>query len=267
MANTTPHHRNGTVAVTGSPLRVVGYLRVSTDEQAASGLGLASQERAIRDAATRHGWQVVGLVRDEGVSGKDLDRPGIRELLALAGSDGADAIAVAKLDRLTRSLVGLSDLMDWAQRHGLALVALDLGLDTSTDTGRLVARIMASVGEWERERISERTRSAAEVRRERGSVMGRPGVRDSAPAVAALIRSARESGSTWQAIADKLNAENVPTVRGGSLWRVSSVQSAAGYVRPPARAKRVMLPDAPRRRRGATTRARYQEPVRDAAAS
>jgi len=231
------------------PLRVAGYLRVSTDEQAGSGLGLVAQETAIRDACTRNGWQLVELIRDEGRSGKDLDRPGLRQALALAAAGDVDALAVAKLDRLTRSLVGIADLLEWSQRHRLALVALDLGLDTSTDTGRLVARIMASVGEWERDRIAERTRAAAAVRRDRGQVMGRPGVRDSLPDVAQRIREHRDAGATWQAIADKLNADGIPTVRGGTTWRVSSVQSAAGYVRPPAKAKRVALPEAPRRRR------------------
>jgi len=230
-------------------LRVLGYVRVSTDDQAASGLGIAAQETSIRQAAERNGWDLLGIVRDEGVSGRDLDRPGIRRLLEQAAVEQVDALAVAKLDRLTRSLVGLADLMDWAKRNQLALIANDLGLDTSTDTGRLVARIMASVGEWERDRISERTLAAVAVRRERGEVMGLPGLRDTAPEVAARVKIDRAAGSTWQAIADRLNAENVPTVRGGSIWRVSSVQSAGGYVRPPARAKRVVLPDAPRRRR------------------
>ena len=229
-------------------LRVLGYVRVSSDDQAASGLGIAAQETSIRQAADRNGWELLGIVRDEGVSGRDLDRPGIRALLDQAAAEGVDALAVAKLDRLTRSLVGLADLMDWAKRNRLALIALDLGLDTSMDTGRLVARIMASVGEWERDRISERTLAAVAVRRERGQVMGRPGVRDTSPQLAARVLSERAAGATWQGIADRLNVEGVPTVRGGSSWRVSAVQSAGGYVRPPAKAKRVILPDAPRRR-------------------
>lgn len=228
-------------------LKVIGYVRVSTAEQATSGYGLAAQEDAIHAAAKQHGWHLVGIVRDEGASGKDLDRPGLRQALAMAHE--ADTLCVAKLDRLTRSLVGLSDLMDWGRRNDLALIALDLGLDTSTDTGRLVARIMASVGEWERERISERTRAAAAVRRSQGLKMGRAGVRDTSPEIAQRIQSSRDAGMTWQAIADALNADQVPTVRGGSTWRVSSVQSAAGYVRPPAAAKRVDLPDAPKRPR------------------
>jgi DNA invertase Pin-like site-specific DNA recombinase len=231
-----------------NPLRVIGYTRVSTDEQTASGLGIDAQAAAIRAAAERAGWELVSIIRDEGASGRDLDRPGIRETLAQVDTLHADAIAVAKLDRITRSLVNLADLMDWGNRNKLSLIALDLGLDTSTDTGRLVARIMASVAEWERERISGRTRDAAAVRRDRGQVMGRPGVRDQMPDVAARIRLERDAGATWQAIADTLNDDGVPTVRGGTHWRVSAVQSAAGYVRPPAKARRVDLPDRPRRR-------------------
>lgn len=235
-------------------LRVIGYVRVSTQEQAASGYGLAAQEDAIRAAVERNGWDLVALIRDEGASGKDLNRPGIREALAMVHE--ADSLVVAKLDRLTRSLVGLSDLLDWGKRNRLGLIALDLGLDTSTETGRLVARIMASVGEWERERIADRTRQAAAVRRAQGRQMGRAGVRDTMPDVANLIAGLRAQGRTWQQIADRLNADRVPTVRGGSRWRVSSVQSAAGYVRPASQAKRVDLPDAPRRR----TRAKRREP-------
>lgn len=233
--------------MTTSPLRVIGYIRVSTAEQATSGYGLTAQEDAIHAAAKRHGWDLVEIVRDEGMSAKDLDRPGIRKALSLVHE--ADAICVAKLDRLTRSLVGISDLLDWGQRNKLAIIALDLGLDTSTDTGRLVARIMASVGEWERERIANRTREAAAVRRAQGKKMGREGVRDTMPDVVRRIQASREADMTWQAIADALNTDGIPTVRGGTMWRVSSVQSAAGYVRPAAHAKRVDLPDAPKPRR------------------
>jgi DNA invertase Pin-like site-specific DNA recombinase len=234
-------------------LRVIGYVRVSTQEQAASGHGLTGQEDVINAASTRNNWHLVTMIRDEGYSAKDLDRPGIREALALVHD--ADAIAVSKLDRLTRSVIGLGELLEWGKRNGLAIIALDLGLDTSTDTGRLVAHIMASVGQWERERIADRTRSAAAVRRAQGLRMGRPGVRDVMPEVAARIGDLRALGKTWQQIADQLNGDGVPTVRGGQLWRVSAVQSAAGYVRPPARTKRIVLPDAPRRR----TRAKRRE--------
>ena len=223
---------------------VIGYARVSTDEQARSGLGLEAQRRAIRAAVNREGWHLAGLVVDEGQSAKSLDRPGLLEAVERVARGEAQALVVAKLDRLTRSLVGLADLLEWGERVGVGIVALDLSLDTSTSSGRLLARVMASVGEWEREQISERTRAAADVRRTAGQRMGRAGVRDSRPDLAERIKRERVDGGTWQAIADGLNDDGVPTIRGGALWRVSAVQSAAGYVRPAARARRVEAPDA-----------------------
>jgi len=229
-------------------IRVLGYARVSTKKQKDSGLGIKAQTDALESASARLGWDLVGIVKDEAISGKNLDRPGLLELLSRVGPERIDAVAVAKLDRLTRSLVGLADLIDWGKRNNLGLIALDLGLDTSTDTGRLVGRIMASVGEWERDRISERTLAAMAVHREQDAKMGRGGVRSSNPALAARIRAERAAGMSWQKIASRLNTESVPTVRGGALWRVSAVQAAGGYLRPPAKTKRFDLPDAPRRR-------------------
>lgn len=101
---------------------------------------------------------------------------------------------------------------------------------------------MAGVAEWEREQISSRTLDAAAEPHAAGKKMGRAGVRDTNPEFAERIRSERAAGSTWQAIADRLDADGVPTVRGGSQWRVSAVQSAAGYVRQPPLRRRVKLP-------------------------
>ena len=119
----------------------------------------------------------------------------------------------------------------------------------------LVAHVMGSVAQWEREQISARTKVAATVRREQGKRMGREGVRDTRPDVAERIRQARAAGSTWQAIADGLNVDAVPTVRGGTEWRVSAVQAAAGYVRPPAKVGRGTLPAIPKRKRNGARRA------------
>jgi DNA invertase Pin-like site-specific DNA recombinase len=230
--------------------KVFGYVRVSTDEQAIRGYGLEAQERAIRKEAQHRGWEIVEILRDEGVSGATLDRPGLHEALTRAAQGEAQAVVASKLDRLSRSLVGTADLMEWATTAGIYLVAFDPDLDTSSANGRLLAQIMAVVAEWEREQISSRTLDAASVRRSQGLRMGREGVRDTAPKLAQRIQRLREKGTTWQAIADTLNADKVPTIRGGTHWRVSSVQSAAGYVRPVARVRRGVLPEIPKRKRG-----------------
>lgn len=191
----------------------------------------------------------MGLdVIDEAESAKDLNRPGIRDVLQRLANGEADALVVSKLDRLTRSTLDLAELLVWADRTGIRLIVKDLGVDTSTATGRLVAGIMGQVAEWEREQIAARTRDAAAERRKLGLKMGREGVRDTNPDLAIRIERERASGATWQAIADGLNRDKIATVRGGAEWRVSSVQSAAGYVRPAARARRVDLPEPSRRR-------------------
>jgi DNA invertase Pin-like site-specific DNA recombinase len=230
------------------PQRAIGYLRVSTAEQVESGLGLQAQLDAISQGAHQRGWQLVDVYRDEGQSARDLNRPALTDALAVLARGEADALIVAKLDRLSRSAIDFLSLLEWADAAGVWLVALDMALDTSTPNGRLVAAIMSSVGDWERQMIALRTREAAAVRRAEGGQMGRPSVREVAPEVAKRIEAERAAGATWQRIADGLNEESIPTVRGGLLWRVSSVQCAAGYVRPPRRRTPTALPPTVRRR-------------------
>jgi DNA invertase Pin-like site-specific DNA recombinase len=228
---------------------------VSTVDQAKSGLGLVAQEAAIKEAADRNGWDLIEIVRDEGRSAKDLERPGLYGALEEIAEGRADGLVVAKLDRASRSLVDVTRLIDWFQRAGAEFVALDVGLDTSTPSGKLVANIMASVGEWERETIAKRTSEALRARQASGLAAGRPGVADTNPGLAERIQTARRGGATWQRIADDLNAEGVPTVRGGERWRVSAVQAAAGYRRPPSKPKVGELPPLRRRRASAGTEA------------
>ena len=229
-------------------LSVLGYVRVSTAEQSASGLGLAAQESAIRSHCLRHGWDLVDMIHDDGASAKDLKRPGLRHALERIAAGEVAGLVAAKLDRLSRSVVDFATLMAWMDDAGASLVALDMGIDTSTAAGRLVANVMAAVAEWERDTIAARTRDAAAVRRTQGGLMGLPGVRDSRPDLAHRIALERQAGSTWQAIADRLNSERGPTIRDGAFWRVSAVQSAAGYIRPPRARQNADLPAWPRRR-------------------
>jgi DNA invertase Pin-like site-specific DNA recombinase len=161
-----------------------------------------------------------------------------------------DGVVAAKLDRLTRSVLHFASLLEWFERAGATLVALDLGIDTSSPGGRLVANVFASVAEWERDTIAARTRDGMAILRDRGEPVSRPSLADQ-PKLAARVAKMRQAGLTYQAIADRLNQERVPTLRGGATWRVSSVQTAAGYRRPPARRVVADLPALPKRRRAA----------------
>jgi hypothetical protein len=97
------------------PLRVVGYCRVSTDEQASSDLGLAAQRAAIERTAAAKGWELVDVVVDAGASGKDLERPGIRQVLDAVAAGEVDGLVVA---RLSRSLSDPLALVDWLNDAG-----------------------------------------------------------------------------------------------------------------------------------------------------
>jgi DNA invertase Pin-like site-specific DNA recombinase len=227
---------------------VLGYARVSTTEQAGNGYGLAAQEQAIRDECERRGWTLVEVVRDEGASAKSLDRPGLRSSLERIAAGEASGLLASKLDRLSRSVVDFGVLLEWFTAADATLIALDLGLDTSTPGGRLVANVFASVAEWEREVIGARTRDGLAAARAQGKTISRPAVADD-PELRARIERMRARGWTLQRIADRLNAEGVPTLRGGAEWRHSSVQAAVGYKRRKPRQQPVQLPALKRRRK------------------
>lgn len=204
--------------------QVVGYIRVSTDEQAGSGLGLEAQRSAIVAEAQRRGWELAAIHEDAGASGKSMEkRPALAEALEAVQSGQAGALVVAKLDRLSRSLLDFASLMEQSRRQGWALVALDLGVDTTTPAGEMVANVMATFAQFERRLIGERTRSALAVRKAQGVKLGRP--RSLPDEVVERIRAEREAGATLAAIADRLTAEDVATAQGGARWYPSTVRA------------------------------------------
>ncbi len=208
--------------------QVIGYLRVSTAEQADSGAGMEAQQVAIQDEADRRGW-VVTWIEDAGFSAKDLKRPGVLRALELLQTGEAGALVVAKLDRLSRSLLDFAGLMARAEREGWALVALDAHVDTSTPAGELLTNVLASFAQFERRLIGQRTRDALAQRKAAGVRLGRP---VSMPeSVRQRIASQRQDGHTLQTIADGLNRDRLPTARGGSCWRPSSVKAVLDSVR------------------------------------
>lgn len=213
-------------------MRAVVYLRVSTDEQAVSGLGLDVQQARCREAIAARGWELVEVVTDAGVSGKiaPTRRPGLARALELlcppAGGrrrrgSQADVLVVAKLDRLTRTTRDLLDVLDEAERCGFGLVALDSDVDTTTASGRLVATMLGGVAEWERRVIAERTRAALAVKRAQGARLGRPVI---TPAVIRVrVAELRADGLSLAAIASALNDEGHRTSV-GTEWTKAGVQ-------------------------------------------
>lgn len=208
------HSREGSAR-----MRVIGYTRVSTDEQGRSGLGLAAQRQAIERHCAARDWDVTWM-SDEGVSAKSLARPALQEALSVVRRHEAEAVVVAKLDRLSRSVQDFAGLLDSARKQGWAIVAIDLGVDTTTSAGELVANVMAAVAQWERRAIGERTSAALRAAQARGVHVGRPASLDAV--VEERLLSLREDGLSLARIAALLNAENVPGAHGGR-WHPSTV--------------------------------------------
>jgi DNA invertase Pin-like site-specific DNA recombinase len=206
-----------------APVRVLAYVRVSSEEQADSRAGLEAQRAAIQCECERRGWQVVEVIEDAGFSAKDLKRPGVSAALEELERGRADALVVSKLDRLSRSMLDFTAVMAKAQKEGWALVALDCAVDTTTPAGEAMAHVLATFAQFERRLIGQRTREALAMKKKQGVRLGRP--QSISPKLARRIRSMRNRGLTLQAICDKLNAEGVPTARGGSTWRPTSLRS------------------------------------------
>jgi DNA invertase Pin-like site-specific DNA recombinase len=204
-------------------MQVIAYVRVSSEEQADSRAGLEAQRAAIEAECKRRGWQIIELIEDAGYSAKDLKRPGVRLALEQLEQKRADGLVVAKLDRLSRSMLDFTAVMAKAQKEGWALVALDCAVDTTTPAGEAMAHVLATFAQFERRLIGQRTREALAVKKQQGVRLGRPPTIN--PRVARRIRTMRTKGMTLQEICDRLNADGVATPRGGTTWRPTSLRS------------------------------------------
>ena len=204
-------------------MRVLAYVRVSSEEQADSRAGLEAQRAAIERECKRRGWRIIEVIEDAGYSAKDLKRPGVRVALEELERGRADALIVAKLDRLSRSMLDFTTVMAQAQKQGWALVALDCAVDTTTPAGEAMAHVLATFAQFERRLIGQRTREALAIKRKQGVRLGRP--QSIPPRLARRIRTMRSRGMTLAAICDKLNSECVPTPHGGSAWRPTSLRA------------------------------------------
>lgn len=219
----TPTRRRRRTVTPGNRMTAVAYTRVSTAGQAESGIGLDAQRHAIREYATRAGLTIAGWYEDAGISGARMsNRPGLLAALDAIGSGQAGALIVAKVDRLGRSTHDVSGLVERAQREGWRVIAVDVGLDTATPSGELVATALMMAARFEWHRISERQRDKFAALRRAGRPRGRATAQRE---LADELIAARAAGRTYRAIADDLNRRQVPTVRGGQQWMPATVRA------------------------------------------
>lgn len=154
--------------------RAIAYCRVSTDKQADKGQSLAVQRARVRAYADLYEIEVVEIIEDAGESAKSLHRPGLQRALMMLANGEADALLVSKLDRLTRSVRDLDDLIRrfFSESSGVALLSVAEMIDTRSASGRLVLNVLASVSQWEREAIGERTAAALAFKKSNGEYTG-----------------------------------------------------------------------------------------------
>jgi DNA invertase Pin-like site-specific DNA recombinase len=209
--------------------RALGYVCVARDAIARD---LSTYSTEIEEWTEAHAMRLAKIVHDiEPDNGRRGPGPALRWALERIEAGDADVLVTARLEHLSPSVAQLAPVLRWFTSHARTLVAIDFQLNTSTEAGRLAAVALAGVGGWERERLSVRTRRGLEAARARGSALGRAAVGD-VPELHERIAGMRAQGMTLQAIADVLNQEGVATLRGGAMWRPSSVQRATGYRRP-----------------------------------
>lgn len=192
-------------------LRVIAYLRVSTEQQAESGGGIGAQRAAIEAYCASRGWTEVEYVTDPAWSAKTLDRPELTEALSRLSEGKADVLVASKLDRVSRSVKDFATLLDTAGEEGWRLVLLDIGVDTSTASGEMVANMLAAAAQHERRLISQRTKDALAAKRAAGVRLGRPSVLPES--VVRRIVSERAEGRGLRVIAEGLTADGITTAK------------------------------------------------------
>lgn len=201
-------------------MKVVGYVRVSTEEQAQHGVSLQAQEAKLRQYCDLYSHELVEVVIDAGASAKTLNRPGLTKVLASLEAGEVEGVVILKLDRLTRSVRDLGHLLETYFVKS-ALLSVMEQTDTSTAGGRLVLNLLISVSQWEREVIGERTSSALQHKKANGVKLGCPAM--SNEATLARIKELRGQGLTLRVIASTLTAEGHKTQRGGN-WQAMTVK-------------------------------------------
>lgn len=217
---------------------VAAYVRVSTDEQKRSGLGLEAQRARVMAMALVKDWPEPTIYSDEGISGtkESAKRPGLARMLAECRAGQYRAVIILSLDRLGRKTRLVLDLVEELTRGGVALVSCKEQLDTGTPQGQFVLTMFAALAQLERDLIAERTKAALAAKRERDGVAGgklphgyhrlpdgRIGVDRAAARVVRLAFEWHVAGWSLRVIARALQEAGYPTPRAGETWRHTAI--------------------------------------------
>lgn len=226
MTHTRPHNKR----------IAFGYCRVSTEIQAREGQSLEAQRTHIQAYAEMHGLDIRGFFSDDGISGARADnRPGLTETMDTVCREQA-VLIVFSLSRLARSVGDAVALVRKLEQHHADLISLSEDLNTTTAAGRFTFHVFAALGQLERELIGERVRSVMALKRSRGERLGNVpyGYQLDADGITLhpdpteqktirKIQRLRDQGLSYARVADRLNAQNIPSKTGGR-WYGPTVQ-------------------------------------------
>lgn len=217
--------------------RVIGYVRVSTEEQAREGISLDNQRAKISAYCQLNDFELIEIVSDEGISAKNLNRPGVQKVLEMARRKEIDGIVIYKLDRMFRNTMDALKTAESLDKTGVALHSITERLDTKSALGKFFFSLTASLAEMERNLIAERTADALDRRKSQGFKLGgdvpigynvdHDGklVPDEKEMEAVnYINHLKSGGLSYRAIADLLTTEGV-TVRGKEKWNYQTVRN------------------------------------------
>ena len=214
-------------------MKAVGYIRVSTEQQAGEGVSLEAQKAKIEAWCLANDCELVGVHVDAGISGKSMEkRPGLQMALDETGKGMAMVVySLSRLARSTRDTLAISERLDKA---GADLVSLSERIDTTGAAGKMMFRMLAVLAEFERDVISERTTLALAHKKATGmkyapvpfgyqEIEGRLEKVEAEARLVAEIQNRRQAGHTLQAIADSLNERGIKGKLGGR-WHPSNVR-------------------------------------------
>lgn len=215
------------------------YMRVSTEEQAKDGFSIHAQKEKLSKYASANDWEVIDYYIDDGISGKNLqDRPDVKRLINDVKLGKINNVLVYKLDRITRSVKDLINLIELFEKNDCCFNSVTEKLDTSNAVGRMFIKIIGIFAEFERENLAERVSFGYEQKTREGNYTNTNGVNgyDYVVGKGTLTINEQEkiiiqniykeylNGASMLKIAKDLNQKNIPSKRGGQ-WRQSTIKS------------------------------------------
>jgi site-specific DNA recombinase len=216
-------------------IKAIGYIRVSTDEQAKEGMSLENQEQKIRDYCKLKDFEILKIIQDAGISAKNLRRPGAQKVIEMAQDKMIDAVIVYKLDRMFRSTVDALETTKQFDKLNVSFHSIEETIDTKSAMGKFFFTLTAALAEMEREIIGERTRDVLQRKKANGEVYGHVPFgfkkfkgkllsHDAEQKIVQTVLGMRQKGMNYSMISRELNLMGLKTKK-GNRWYPQTVKN------------------------------------------